>query len=420
MRFRVGSFRSFTLAGGIAAVLCVPPAVSVAAIGGSADVVISQGRPALASSAASVAWTASAVADGDGRSRWTSGAGVGTQWVQIDLGAAQEVRRVRLSWAKVYAKAYRLQLSDNGSVWKDLYRTGAGNGGTDDVFSLHGSGRFLRLLATQRSVESGGYSLWEMRAYGPGPSGPVTESGRRPSAAVPGAAAGLSAAQKKETALKLVASAENSTLNWRASYGYIEDIGDGRGYTGGLVGFTSGTADMLGVVAEYTRRKPSNKLARYLPALRSVNGSDSHSGLGSGFTKAWKASATDSVFRGVQEDARDRTYFDPAVRLAQTDGLRALGQFAYYDAAVMHGPDGMRSIRSRAARSARTPAQGGDEIAYLTAFLNARSAEMRTEEAHSDLGRVETAQRVFLRASNLDLTTPLTWRVYGDRYTLDR
>ena len=77
-------------------------------------------------------------------------------------------------------------------------------------------------------------------------------------------------------------------------------------------------------------------------------------------------------------------------------------------------------IRARALRTARTPAQGGDELAYLEAFLNARVAEMRTEEAHSDTTRVETAQRQFLRRSNLDLAAPLTWRVYGDPYRIVR
>ena len=46
---------------------------------------------------------------------------------------------------------------------------------------------------------------------------------------------------KKEIAMRLISSAENSSLNWRAQYGYIEDIDDGRGYTGGIVGFCSGT-----------------------------------------------------------------------------------------------------------------------------------------------------------------------------------
>ena len=61
-------------------------------------------------------------------------------------------------------------------------------------------------------------------------------------------------------ALELVASAENSTLDWRAQFGYIEDIRDGRGYTGGIVGFTSGTGDMLEVVRLYTRLRPETRL----------------------------------------------------------------------------------------------------------------------------------------------------------------
>ena len=215
-----------------------------------------------------------------------------------------------------------------------------------------------------------------------------------------------------------MSSAENSSLNWRGQYGYIEDVGDGRGYTGGLVGFCSGTSDMLAVVTEYTRRKPVNGLTRYLPALRTVDGSDSHAGLDPGFTAAWRAAAADPVFQKVQEDERDRMYFDPAVTLARTDGLRALGQFAYYDTAVMHGGDGLRRIRAEAMKSAPTPKLGGDEIAYLDAFLTARVRAMKTEAAHSETSRVDTAQRVFLKASNLDLNLPLAWSVYGDRYQI--
>src|SRR3954469_14307550 len=87
-------------------------------------------------------------------------------------------------------------------------------------------------------------------------------------------------ARKKEIAMELVSSAENSSLNWKAQYTYIEDIGDGRGYTGGIIGFCSGTGDMLGVVQDYTRREPGNPLASYIPALQKVNGTASHTGLG--------------------------------------------------------------------------------------------------------------------------------------------
>jgi chitosanase len=84
----------------------------------------------------------------------------------------------------------------------------------------------------------------------------------------------------------------------------------------------------------------------------------------------------------------------------------------------MHGQSGLRGIRADAMRTAKTPKQGGDEIAWLAAFLDARVKEMRTEEAHSDVTRVETAQRLFLRVANLDLNGPLSWRVYGDSYTI--
>ncbi|MEU3356489.1 chitosanase, partial [Streptomyces sp. NPDC037389] len=63
---------------------------------------------------------------------------------------------------------------------------------------------------------------------------------------------------KKEIAMQLVSSAENSTLDWKAQYRYIEDIGDGRGYTAGIIGFCSGTGDMLDLVESYAERSPGN------------------------------------------------------------------------------------------------------------------------------------------------------------------
>ncbi|MGW2172021.1 chitosanase [Streptomyces sp. NPDC001705] len=233
-------------------------------------------------------------------------------------------------------------------------------------------------------------------------------------------AAGLDDPAKKEIAMQLVSSAENSSLDWKAQYQYIEDIGDGRGYTAGIIGFCSGTGDMLDLVELYSDRSPGNVLARYLPALRRVDGSDSHEGLDPGYPDDWRRAAGDPAFRGAQDDERDRVYFDPAVRQGKADGLRALGQFAYYDAFVMHGGGGdplsFGSIRERALGRARPPAQGGDEVAYLHAFLDERVWAMRQEEAHSDTSRVDTAQRVFLDEGNLDLDPPLDWQVYGDSY----
>ncbi|MFD8498606.1 chitosanase [Amycolatopsis sp. NPDC059657] len=229
---------------------------------------------------------------------------------------------------------------------------------------------------------------------------------------------GLDDPAKKDHAMQIVSSAENSSLDWRAQFGYIEDIGDGRGYTGGIIGFTSGTHDMLELVERYADVKPGNVLAKYLPALREVDGSDSHEGLDPGYPGDWRSAANDQTFRDLQESERDRVYFNPAVSRAKQDGVRALGQFAYYDAAVVHGYEGMQAIRSRALGRAASPAQGGDETAYLQAFLDERVIEMKKEAAHEDTSRIDTAQRVWLNDGNLDLNTPLHWKVYGDSYSI--
>lgn len=233
---------------------------------------------------------------------------------------------------------------------------------------------------------------------------------------------GLDDPYKKDIAMQIVSSNENSTLDWRAQYGYIEDIHDGRGYTAGIIGFCSGTGDMLELVEAYTDTEPGNPLARFLPALRRVNGTASHKGLGRPFVLAWKEAASGTVFQDAQDDERDTVYFDPSVGRAKSDGLRTLGQFIYYDAIVMHGPgNGSRSfggIRRAAMQHAQTPAQGGDETAYLNAFLDARRKVMLGQRGHHNTTRIDTEQRVFLDNDNLDLDPPLVWHVYGDRYRI--
>ena len=245
-----------------------------------------------------------------------------------------------------------------------------------------------------------------------------------PTAFDKGNAAGLADPREKDIAMQLVSSAENSTLDWKAQYAYIEDIHDGRGYTAGIIGFCSGTSDMLELVRAYDRAAPDNPLSPFLPALTAVNGSDSHKGLGAPFIKAWRRAAHDPAFQRAQDNERDRVYFDPAVKQAKADGLRTLGQFVYYDAMVMHGPGddpaSFGGIRAAAVKVAKPPAQGGNERTYLEAFFAARKHVMHQEEAHADTTRIDTGQRVFLDAGNFDLRPPLTWKVYGDSYSIPR
>lgn len=232
--------------------------------------------------------------------------------------------------------------------------------------------------------------------------------------------------------MMLVSSAENSTLNWRSAYSYIEYDVEGnddenRGYTAGIVGFTSRTSDLLAVVQEYSAQAPGNPLSEYIPALRVANGSASTEGLGSEFEASWRQAAQDPRFRRIQWDVASRLYIEPATRTAESDGLGALGQFAYVDAAIMHGlgsargiggERGLAGIREQARARAKPPREGGDESAYLDALLDARVTQMRGTRAHQDVSRVETAQRRFLREDNICLRLPLSWSVYGKPFSV--
>src|SRR5580704_2328751 len=82
---------------------------------------------------------------------------------------------------------------------------------------------------------------------------------------------GLRDPTKKEIAMQLVSAAENSSLDWKAQYAYIEynvehNAEENRGYTAGIIGFTSRTHDMLELVEHYQTLKPSNPLTPFLPA----------------------------------------------------------------------------------------------------------------------------------------------------------
>jgi hypothetical protein len=144
----------------------------------AADPVISNGKSATASSAETSALGAQYAFDGDPATRWSSAEGVDPQWVRVDLGATATVSRVKLTWEAAYAKAYRVEMSQDGVTWTPIATETAGNGGTDDLSALSGKGRYLRVYGTARGT-SYGYSLFEAEVYGtlddgPPPSGAFT------------------------------------------------------------------------------------------------------------------------------------------------------------------------------------------------------------------------------------------------------
>ncbi|MGW2770076.1 beta-1,3-glucanase family protein [Streptomyces sp. NPDC001275] len=135
----------------------------------AADQLLSQGRPAVASSVENDTFPAGAAVDGNTGTRWSS-AFFDPQWLRVDLGSVQQLTRVTLNWEAAYAKAYQIQISTDANTWTTVYSTTTATGGTQNL-AITGSGRYVRVHGTERATPYG-YSLWEFQVYGPGGTTP--------------------------------------------------------------------------------------------------------------------------------------------------------------------------------------------------------------------------------------------------------
>ena len=75
-----------------------------------AATLLSQGKPATASSVENAGFPASAAVDGNTGTRWSS-AFSDPQWIQVDLGATASISQVVLHWEAAYATAFQIQTS---------------------------------------------------------------------------------------------------------------------------------------------------------------------------------------------------------------------------------------------------------------------------------------------------------------------
>ena len=101
--------------------------------------------------------------DGNPGTRWSSAA-TDPQWLEVDLGAQQQICSVGIIWEAAYASAFQIQVSNDNATWTNLYSTTTGAGGSQ-TFSVTATDRYIRVYATVRATQWGD-SIFEFDVYG--------------------------------------------------------------------------------------------------------------------------------------------------------------------------------------------------------------------------------------------------------------
>jgi hypothetical protein len=110
---------------------------------------------------------ASNAVDGAAGTRWESNHGAGTGWIRVDLGSSRSLTSVVIDWEAANAANYTVQGSNDDTNWTTLRTFTSGTfGNRTDTHPVSGSYRYVRVNATQRSVNNNwGYSIFELKVY---------------------------------------------------------------------------------------------------------------------------------------------------------------------------------------------------------------------------------------------------------------
>ena len=150
---------------------------------------------------------------------------------------------------------------------------------------------------------------------------------------------------EKNITLQMTTLCENAPAK-KFQYNYAENIGDGRGITFGIIGFTTGTFDGNMLLKYYTKLQPQNTLKKYITALDILD-KEKHDAEGKlsntqgldGFIEAIETNK-DPLFKQAQLDLLVSLYWKPALNLSDEMGVKyPLSRAFIYDMTVNHGEE---------------------------------------------------------------------------------
>jgi chitosanase len=211
---------------------------------------------------------------------------------------------------------------------------------------------------------------------------------------------------------------ETGRVPTSASYATCTILADGAGISYGKHQCTDKAGSLDLVVKEYVKKagRHAKELEACLPLLTS-NASTKVPPKGpwgpevTGLVNLLKTAGADPIMHQAQDEVFDANYFLPALNHAKDIGLTtALGLLVIYDTCIHSGPG--RVSTHRAAFPEKSPKNGGDEKAWIKAYLNARRAWLA---ASSNALVQKTVYRQdaileLIKADNWDLKFPFTVR----------
>jgi chitosanase len=219
-----------------------------------------------------------------------------------------------------------------------------------------------------------------------------------------------------QSILQLTSIFENSTTTLQ--YDYVENIGDGRGYTFGFVGFCSGTGDGSQMLAEFSRLIGGNDqdTTKYLKAMLVIDaqGQDMNSSLVGldNFVNYVKKNGKRPEWIQANLNIANKLYVVPSQNKATQLGLSSpLSKGQLYDCYLNQGEDGALKLINQTGKV-------NNETDWLKAFLQNRYNVLAKDKTWAEsVDRIKVYQN--LLNTNPTLKLPFNVTCYGDNYTLD-
>lgn len=105
-------------------------------------------------------YSAKAAADGNPATRWSS-AFSNDQWWSVEYSTPRPIGKVSIQWENAYGKSYKIQVSNDGQSWTDIYSEANGDGGLDVAAFPAVNAKHLRIFGIERGTIFG-YSIYEV------------------------------------------------------------------------------------------------------------------------------------------------------------------------------------------------------------------------------------------------------------------